>query len=539
MKINFKYILMCFGLATIGLTSCASNKNSKKIVYKKVESKQPIKPVESTKSTIPTTPKTEISNKKDEVFTVKLPEVNREFRAAWVASVANINWPSKKDLTTTQQKDEAIKLLDMLEANNFNAVIFQVRPAADALYKSNFEPWSYFLTGEEGKAPSPYYDPLEFWVEEAHKRGIELHVWLNPYRAHHSSGGPVTNESMVKRSPSNVVRLKNGMYWFDPADKKTQDHVSEVVRDIVSRYDIDGVHFDDYFYPYASYNGGADFPDNSTWNVYKNNGGMLSRADWRRQNVNTIIERIYKEIKAEKPFVKFGISPFGIWKPGYPAGITGSSQYDELYADAKLWLNKGWVDYFSPQLYWPINSTGQSFPKLLEWWKSENTHNRHLWPGLNTVEVKVSDRTTEITNQVKMAGEILQNNVGVIHWSIAGLTKNPSMLSYLKEGPYKAKALVPTMNWIKADRLVKPSLTVNMKASEVVMNWNDYKMNSNVSKWILYTRYNNDWETSILDKTKTNQTILKHKDGKSLTAVALKAVDRLGNESDYVAQKIN
>ena len=536
MKINFKHILLCLGVTSIGLTSCSSNKSSNKIVYKKVETKQPTKPAEPT---IPTTPKTEISTKKDDIFTVKLPDVNREFRAAWVASVANINWPSKRDLSTTQQKDEAIKLLDMLEANNFNAVIFQVRPAADAMYKSNLEPWSYFLTGQQGKAPSPYYDPLEFWVEEAHKRGLELHVWLNPYRAHHSSGGSVTSESMVKKSPNNVVRLKNGMYWFDPADKKTQDHVSEVVRDIVSRYDIDGVHFDDYFYPYASYNGGADFPDTKTWNVYKNNGGNLSRADWRRQNVNTIIERIYKEIKEEKPFVKFGISPFGIWKPGYPSGITGSSQYDELYADAKLWLNKGWVDYFSPQLYWPINSTGQSFPKLLEWWKSENTHNRHLWPGLNTVEVKVSDRSTEITNQVKMAGEILQNNVGVIHWSIAGLTKNPSMLSYLKEGPYKTKALIPTMNWIKTDHLAKPSLMVNAKTSEVVMNWSDYKMQSNVSKWILYTRYNNDWETSILEKTKTNQTVLKHKDGKSLTAVALKAVDRIGNESDYVAERIN
>ncbi|QES92962.1 family 10 glycosylhydrolase [Empedobacter brevis] len=539
MKINFKYILMCVGVAALSLTSCATNKSSKKIVYKKVETKQPVKPVESANPTIPTTPKTEISTKKEEVFTVKLPEVSREFRAAWVASVANINWPSKKELTTAQQKDEAIKLLDMLEANNFNAVIFQARPAADALYKSNFEPWSYFLTGQEGKAPYPYYDPLEFWVEEAHKRGIELHVWLNPYRAHHSSGGPVTSESMVKKSPGNVVKLKNGMYWFDPADKRTQDHVSEVVRDIVSRYDIDGIHFDDYFYPYASYNGGADFPDNNTWNVYRNNGGTLARADWRRHNVNTIIERIYKEIKAEKPFVKFGISPFGIWKPGYPSGITGSSQYDELYADAKLWLNKGWVDYFSPQLYWPINSTGQSFPKLLEWWKSENTHNRHLWPGLNTVEVKVSDRTTEITNQVKMAGEILQNNVGVIHWSIAGLTKNPSMLSYLKEGPYKTKALVPTMNWIKADHLAKPSLAVNAKSSEVVMSWNENKMSSNISKWILYTRYNNDWETAILDRTKTNQTVSKYKNGKNLTAVALKAVDRLGNESEYVAQRIN
>lgn len=538
MNLKFKYIITFLAFVLITLSSCSSNKSSKKIVYKRVETTTP-KTTEP-KKTPPVVTKTELSKVvKEEVFKVTLPEVNREFRAAWVASVANINWPSKKDLTTDQQKQEAINLLDMLEANNFNAVIFQVRPAGDALYKSNFEPWSYFLTGTEGKAPFPYYDPLEFWVEEAHKRGIELHVWLNPYRAHHSSGGAINNESMVRRSPENIVRLKNGMYWFDPADQKTQDHVSDVVKDIVSRYDIDGVHFDDYFYPYASYNGGADFPDNTTWNAYKNKGGSLSRADWRRQNVNTIIERVYKEIKAEKPFVKFGISPFGIWKPGYPAGITGSSQYDELYADAKLWLNKGWVDYFSPQLYWPINSTGQSFPKLLEWWKSENTHNRHLWPGLNTVEVKSSDRNSEIVNQVKMAGDILQNNVGAIHWSIAGLSKNPTMLSYLKEGPYKNKALVPTMNWIKADRLAKPSLYINSKSTDVVMNWNDNKTNANVAKWILYTRYNNDWETTIVEATKTNQTISKFKNGKTLNAVALKAVDRLGNESDYSAEKIN
>ena len=538
MNLKFKYIITFLAFVLITLSSCSSNKSLKKIVYKRVETTAP-KTTEP-KKTPPVVTKTEPSKVvKEEAFKVTLPEVNREFRAAWVASVANINWPSKKDLTTDQQKQEAINLLDMLEANNFNAVIFQVRPAGDALYKSNFEPWSYFLTGTEGKAPFPYYDPLEFWVEEAHKRGIELHVWLNPYRAHHSSGGAINNESMVRRSPENIVRLKNGMYWFDPADQKTQDHVSDVVKDIVSRYDIDGVHFDDYFYPYASYNGGADFPDNTTWNAYKNKGGSLSRADWRRQNVNTIIERVYKEIKAEKPFVKFGISPFGIWKPGYPAGITGSSQYDELYADAKLWLNKGWVDYFSPQLYWPINSTGQSFPKLLEWWKSENTHNRHLWPGLNTVEVKSSDRNSEIVNQVKMAGDILQNNVGAIHWSIAGLSKNPTMLSYLKEGPYKNKALVPTMNWIKADRLAKPSLYINSKSTDVVMNWNDNKTNANVAKWILYTRYNNDWETTIVEATKTNQTISKFKNGKTLNAVALKAVDRLGNESDYSAEKIN
>lgn len=538
MKTNYKNLFLALGVLSFTFTACSTNKSSNKVVYKKVETKN--KPT-STKSevttTVVTTPKVE--KPQTEPFKVTLPEINREFRAAWVATVANINWPSKRNLTTEQQKQEAIQLLDMLETNNFNAVIFQVRPSADALYKSNYEPWSYFLTGETGKSPYPYYDPLEFWVEEAHKRGLELHVWLNPYRAHHSSGGAVTSESMVKKSPDNIVRLKNGMYWFDPADKRTQDHVSNVVKDIVTRYDIDGVHFDDYFYPYASYNGGADFPDSKTWNQYIKNGGKLSRADWRRENVNYIIERIYKEIKKEKPFVKFGISPFGIWKPGYPAGITGSSQYDELYADAKLWLNKGWVDYFSPQLYWPIESKGQSFPKLLEWWKSENTHNRHLWPGLNTVEVKAADRTKEIVNQVKVTGDILQNNIGVIHWSIAGLTKNPSMLNHLKNGPYSAKALVPKMDWIKTNTIAKPKLHVTNQPSEIVVNWSENN-SKDVFQYVLYTRYNDNWFTQFLSAKAANYfSVPKIKNGQKLNAVAMKAIDRVGNESDYVAERIN
>ena len=255
--------------------------------------------------------------KKPEVsFT--LPSVNREFRAAWIATVANINWPSKNSLSTQQQKDEAIKILDLLKDANFNAVIFQARPSSDAFYKSDIEPWSYFLTGTIGKAPVPYYDPLEFWITEAHKRGMELHVWLNPYRAHHTTGGPVTEASMVKKMPEQTVRLRNGMYWMDPSDEKVQDHTSKVIKDLVKRYDIDAVHIDDYFYPYREYNGGADFPDSRTWSAYQKSGGNLSKADWRRANVNRFIKRIHDEIKAEKSYVKFGISPFGIWKPGYP-----------------------------------------------------------------------------------------------------------------------------------------------------------------------------------------------------------------------------
>jgi len=471
-------------------------------------------------------------------FKVELPEVKREFRGAWVATVANINWPSKRNLSTEEQKAEAIYLLDLLKSTNFNAVVFQVRPSADALYESCYEPWSYFLNGETGKPPSPYYDPLQFWIEEAHNRGMELHVWLNPYRVHHLSGGTVHKEAMVHKASDHIVRLKNGMYWFDPASKKTQDHVSNVVHDIVSRYDIDAIHFDDYFYPYASYNGGNDFPDNNSWSQYLNSGGKLSRADWRREHVNKFIERIYKEIKAEKPYVKFGISPFGIWKPGYPEGVAGTSQYDELYADAKLWLNKGWVDYFAPQLYWPINAPRQNFRDLLEWWNEENTMNRHLWPGLNTIEVRVSDRPKEIVNQLKVTNEVLDKEVaGAIHYSIAGLTKSPQMVTSLRNGPYKEQALTPESPWIPAKNLEMPSLELIDESSEVRAYWSG-KNDENVFQWVLYMRYDQKWETEIMTKDIMFKSIPKNKNGKKLNAVAVKAIDRLGNESDYNAEKI-
>lgn len=470
-------------------------------------------------------------------FRVDLPEVPREFRAAWIATVANINWPSKNNLSTEQQKQEAIRLLDLLKNNNFNAVIFQVRPSADALYASKLEPWSYFLTGSTGKAPHPYYDPLEFWVEEAHKRGLELHVWLNPYRAHHSSGGAVSSQSMARKGLEHVLKLRNGMYWFDPASKETQDHAAAVVLDIVKRYDIDGVHFDDYFYPYASYNGGADFPDHKTWSAYQKSGGNLSRSDWRRDNVNRFIKRVYTEIKQEKPSVKFGLSPFGIWKPGYPAGISGSSQYDELYADAKLWLNEGWVDYFTPQLYWPIDPPKQSFTKLLKWWQSENTHNRHLWPGLNTVAVRAPNRTTEINRQIEETRKILPKSVGAVHWSIAGLTQNPNLLKSLREGLYSQEALVPLSPWLPANPLLKPSLLLTDQTSSYVVKWL-HKQPEQVFKWITYARYGDVWDVDIKEGEVTQMTLPKQKEGQALNAIAVKPIDRLGNEGDYAAEEI-
>ena len=543
MKVNFIRFFILLGFVSILSMSCKAKKN--KVGEVTVLSTSSTRSVDTSIVINDRLPKREkvkekiVSKEvvKPENLKVELPPVSREFRAAWVATVANINWPSKRNLSTEEQKKEAISLLDMLKDNNFNAVIFQVRPSADALYKSSLEPWSIFLNGEIGKAPSPYYDPLEFWVEEAHKRGLELHVWLNPYRAHHSNGGQVTDKSMVRKASSNVVRLKNGMYWFDPSDQRTQDHAAAVVNDIVKRYDIDGVHFDDYFYPYASYNGGADFPDDKTWNAYKAQGGQLSRGDWRRDNVNRFIKRIYTEIKEEKNHVKFGLSPFGIWKPGYPAGISGSSQYDELYADAKLWLNEGWVDYFTPQLYWPINPPKQSFTTLLNWWQSENYHNRHLWPGLNTIEIKATDKPTEIVNQIVATREIVPNSPGAVHWSIAGLTKNPGMLSKLKSSTYANQALVPKSPWLNANPLLQPSLLLTTEKNTVYAKWL-HKQPDEVRQWVLYTRYGDDWYTEILPGDITSKILDKKKDGKTLYDVAVRAVDRLGNESDYMAKAV-
>lgn len=495
---------------------------AKKPVSKKTPVKTVVKPVQ---------PKPEIEKP---VAKLNLPQVDREFRAAWIATVANINWPSQNNLSTQQQKDEAIKILDLLKNANFNAVIFQARPSADALYKSDLEPWSYFLTGEVGKAPVPYYDPLEFWIEEAHLRGMELHVWLNPYRAQHTTGGPITSESMVKKMPEQIIKLRNGMYWMDPSDEKTQDHVSHVINDIVKRYDIDAIHIDDYFYPYREYNGGKDFPDTRTWNNYLKVGGTLSRADWRRANVNKFIKRIHDEIKAEKRYVQFGISPFGIWKPGYPAGIKGSSQYDELYADAKLWLNQGWLDYFSPQLYWK-NDGPQSFPALLNWWESENTLNRHLWPGLNTIGMRdVSDRPAEIVSQINSTRNILKNSAGAIHYSVDGLSKNTAMFDAVKNA-YKTKALVPRTPWIKAEALKKPIVFLEVSGSSAHVKWNSLD-HQNVFQWILYAKYGTVWETEILEKNIISANLPLIKNGKKLTTIALKSVDRLGNESDYEAK---
>jgi uncharacterized lipoprotein YddW (UPF0748 family) len=472
---------------------------------------------------------------KNEVVT-KIPKAVTEFRAAWVATVANINWPSKPGLSTQEQQKEAIELLDFLKEHHFNAVIFQVRPQADALYKSSYEPWSYYLTGKQGQAPNPYYDPLEFWTEAAHDRGLELHVWLNPYRAYHPGGGEISDQSIVKTNPELVVKLKEGYYWMDPAQKGTQDRTTNVVMDIVKRYDIDGVHFDDYFYPYPSYNLNEDFPDSVSWAAYQKNDGNLARGDWRRESVNILIERIYKEIKKEKPYVKFGVSPFGIWRPGYPESIEGFDQYDKLYADAKLWLNKGWVDYFAPQLYWPINKIPQSFPVLLGWWQKQNTMARHLWPGISVGRDTSFKTVNETVNQIMITRGMLPDSKGVIHWSISSDIKNANLASTLLEGVYKQQALVPPSPWLDDKKPEMPTVTIATQQDNVTINWVP-KDDKDAFVFVVYYKYGETWNYQVLSRKERSLSIKRYNGNEAsknvLSHVAVTAVDRTGSESEW------
>jgi len=469
-----------------------------------------------------------------EKIAIALPKVQQEFRAAWIATVANIDWPSKPGLSTEKQKQEAIALLDFLQGHHFNAAILQMRPQADALYKSALEPWSYFLTGTQGKAPDPYYDPLEFWVKEAHDRGIELHVWLNPYRAHHKDGSVVSDQSIVKKHPELVMFLKEGYWWMDPAQQKVQDITNDVVMDLVKHYDIDGVHMDDYFYPYPSYNGTADFPDSVSWTAYQKNGGKLSRGDWRREAVNKLVERLYKNIKATKPWVKFGVSPFGIWRPGYPESIEGFDQYDQLYADAKLWLNKGWIDYFSPQLYWPVNRYGQSYPVLLGWWGSENKMNRHLWPGISIGRDSTDKNIDETLNEIMIDRGMQPQSKGVVHWNISSVIKNQRLADTLVKSVYKKQAVVPASPWLDNKAPVAPTATVSLQNNFAEIKWK-HPNDKDVFEWIVYYQYGTVWTYQILNRNEHSLQIQKSAGAGSvqgLKNIIVTAVDRTGNESE-------
>jgi len=440
---------------------------------------------------------------------IKPPPPRREFRAAWIATVGNSVWPSKPGLPVAEQKAELVAIMDRAAQLKLNALIFQVRPSCDALYASKIEPWSEYLTGTMGKAPSPFYDPLEFAIAEAHKRGIELHAWFNPYRAHHfNAKSPIASTHITKTRP-HLVRRYGRYLWLDPGEREVQEYSLNVVMDVVKRYDVDGIHFDDYFYPYAETDGRGNelaFPDDTSWQKFRPKSG-LTRDDWRRDNVNDFIERTYKSIKATKPWVKFGISPFGIWRPGHPPQIRGHDAYAKLYADARKWMLNGWADYFAPQLYWGIDQREQSFPVLLNWWDNQNPKQRHIWPGINTTKIQ-SNRSfdgtdsppwkpEEIINQIRLAAN-QPVSAGHIHWNLKALTRSSELMTALQRGPYAEPALSPAYPWLSTNLLAKPTYFISdLKTGGVRLICNPVA-GQQPRIWLLQARSGSNWHTEII-----------------------------------------
>ena len=418
-----------------------------------------------------------------------------EFRGVWIATVENIDFPSSKTLTSDAQKAEFISILEMHKRNGMNAVVVQIRPVADAFYPSQLEPWSEYLTGKQGTPPSPYYDPLEFMITETHKRGMEFHAWMNPYRA-------VFNTTRSSISPNHMTKLHpewfvdyGGTRYFDPGNKEAQKFVEDVVKDVVNRYDVDAIHFDDYFYPYKI--PGKDFPDEKSFAKY---GNGMSKDAWRRSNVDSIIVMLSRIIKEENPYCKFGISPFGVWrnKSKDPEGsntTAGVTNYDDLYADILLWLKKGWIDYVTPQLYWEFGHKAVGFETLSEWW-AKHSYGRQLFIGqgiYRALEPKsyAWHNKNELPNQIKRIREFPEIN-GSIYFSSKTFSRNPNGWSdSLRNNYYKYPAIIPPMLWLDAEQPKNLILDYEKPKSgtfteNITLYFRQPEVNEKINRFVLY-----------------------------------------------------
>ena len=470
------------------------------------------------------------------------PPIARELRAAWIATVDNIDWPSRQGLSTAEQQREMVAILDRLVELRMNAAIFQVRPAADALYDSRLEPWSEYLSGQMGRAPQPFYDPLAFTVAEAHKRGLELHVWINPYRSRYSMKKPAAANHISRTHPKLVH--KYGPYeWMDPGEPAVRRLTEDVVLDLVRRYDIDGVHMDDYFYPYPETQRvrrkvkEIPFPDDATYKRYRRGGGTLSRDDWRRHNVDLLVKELNDGVHAVKPWVRFGVSPFGIWRPGHPASVRGLDQYAVLYADAKKWLNEGWVDYLTPQLYWAADKPEQRYDQLLRWWVGENLFGRHIWPGNYTGKVAFTNsaawRTDEILEQIRLT-RAQPGATGNVHFSMKVLQQNPDQLvERLQREAYAAPALVPASLWLPSSGYSAPVVAtrIDTRSGDRVVDLSLAKAVPNGPwLWAIQTRSDAGWRTEIVPGVEHTH-VVASRGSVQPTEIRVRAVDRVGNAS--------
>lgn len=463
----------------------------------------------------------------------------REFRAAWVATVANIDWPSRKDLSTEEQKQEIVALFDLLKLNNFNAVIVQIRPAADAFYQSQYEPWSRYLTGTQGVAPRPYYDPLSFMIEEAHKRNLEFHAWFNPYRALMSAyRNPNPSNHITNTHPSWFVNYGKKKY-FNPGLPAVQDYCIKIVSDVVKRYDIDAVHMDDYFYPYRI--GKSEFPDLSAYRKY--NRKQLSRDDWRRDNVNQLVRRLNTQIKRIKPYVKFGISPFGVWRNASVDSLRGSNtnagqtNYDDLFADVLLWQKNGWVDYLLPQLYWETGHKAADYATLIEWW-DKHSYGRHMYVGHGIYRLgskkAVWQNLNEIEHQINETRRY-KNIHGSAYYSIKFLKRNTLGINQMfRNKVYEHPALLPRMPWLPSmlDKTLPPKpLFVQMQYGTnglKMLKWH----NNDKQQFAVYEIENtrNRYSKKLLGVTHSDYFVIEKKNNLAEYGIAI--LDRLHNESE-------
>ncbi len=450
---------------------------------------------------------------KFEVSAEKPPFIPREFRAAWVACVYNIDWPSRKAMSPEGQRAELRAILDRLASMNMNAIIFQVRPNADAVYQSRYEPWSHWLSGRQGRSPG--YDPLKYCIQQAHARGIEVHAWFNPFRALPNSKIPTARNHVVKTHPR-VIRDFKTYKWMDPSSSFTQKRALSVIMDVVNRYDVDGVHIDDYFYPYPKVNKEGRaldiFPDGKS-------------ATQRRAAVDGFVERMYRSVKAKKPWVRVGISPFGIWRPGVPRGTTARiDAYHHLAADSRKWLREGWCDYLSPQLYWRIQSE-QSFTRLLTWWRGQGR--RPVWPGIATARINSTEDpgrpASEIVNQVSLTRTVGKNYVGHVFWSMKSLMRNRGGVSNeLRQKFYQEKALVPPMPWVNQQRPATPGVRAEGRGRKTSVAWSQIPGCAN---YAVQLKTGGVWRlATVVRGTRLNVTGVPD-------AIAVSAVDRYGNTS--------
>ena len=470
----------------------------------------------------------------------------REFRAAWIQSVNG----QFRGMPTEKLKQNLIGQLNSLQKAGINAIIFQVRPEADALYASRLEPWSRFLTGVQGKAPEPYWDPRPFMIDECHKRGMEFHAWINPYRTKTTLKSELAPNHVYNIHPEWFVTYGDQLY-FDPALPESRRHICMVVSDIVSRYDVDAIHMDDYFYPYPIK--GKDFPDDASFARF--GGGFSNKGDWRRSNVNVLIKKLHETIREIKPWVKFGVSPFGIYRneSSDPLGskTKGLQNYDDLYADVLLWAREGWIDYNIPQIYWHIGHPVADYETLVKWW-ARNTENRPLFIGQSVMNtVQNADPKNPSINQLprKMALQRAYQTIGgSCQWPASAVVENAGKYRDALIAEYhKYPALPPVFDFMDNEapakvRKMKPVWTED----GYILFWTAPKYKEEMNRAVQYVVYRfNDKEKVNIDDpshivaiTRDNFYKLPYEDGKTKYRYVVTALDRLHNESKSVGKKI-